>query len=543
MIGVSLPFSWLCDGAREGIDLESLLDELKERGVRSVELRTVRADASPRTVRAVADMLWNHGFLLSVHGEIGSRESAVCDVFAPLEEMLSSPRQVSVTVTVHPIDGDNVGMLCELAHHIESSGAPVRIALENNRLLPDRSEGDSAEMVLDAVKRAGRDCIGICFDFGHYLYYRMKHHPQDPLAFPPKDFFKRVIHTHIHGLNGLRTHFPLGIYTMPLEKFFEHLSFEYFGIYNVELDFPRFRGLCGEREALLGSVDVLSRALPECARRYDDIRDNFDGWFASALTALDGNDGVKLGFIHSSSYIFNTYGYCWGMDVAFRNARRLANTPARCAELLRGLDLMIISHGHSDHFEKSTVKALSGTNIEWVIPDFLYGTAIDYGILPQKIHVAHSNEELQIGTLTVLPFKSRHFRPDTGKGIEEYGYFITAKGAPSMVFPVDVRDFSLDGMTDIPSADYCFAHVWLGDKSGQKEDYAPVDRRFAEFMLRLSDRCVFLAHLNENGRKDADTWTERHAEIISSKIKELSPATRVIVPKCGEVIELYKGAK
>ncbi len=543
MIGVSLPFEWLKSGTGLGVDREGFLDELKEHGVRSIELRTIEPAHSPDDVSAVAGMLWDRGFLISVHGRVRSAKTAVSDVFAPLQKVLAAPRQNKINVTIHPIDGDSAEMLCELADYIEKNDLRVTIALENNRLLPDKTEGDSAELVFDAVKKADRACVGICFDFGHYLYYRMKNFPQEPVTFPSKEFFKRVIHTHIHALNGLKTHFPLNGYLMPLRDVFDKLSHEYFGLYNVELDFPRFRELHGPQESLLGSVDKLREELPICAKLYDEVRDNFDGWFSSALTSLDGNRGVRFGFIHATSYLFNTHGYRWGMDLAFRNARKLAKTPKRCAELLGDLDLMIISHGHGDHFEKRTVKALAKTEIEWVIPDFLYENALECGVLPNRIHVARENEPLHIGNLTILPFKSRHFRPDTGKGTDEYGYYVTAEDAPSMVFPVDVRDFSLEGLPDIPKADYCFAHVWLGDKSGLKGDYAPTDRRFAEFMLKLSDKNIFLAHLYENGRKDEDMWRECHAEIIKARIAEISPATRVTVPKCGEVIELHKGER
>lgn len=540
MIGVSLPIKWLISGEGLDVDREDLLRKLKARGVRSIELRTVAPTHSPDDVSAVANMLWDRGFLISVHGRVKSAKTAVSDVFSPLQKILTSLRQAKLNITVHPVKGDNVAMLCELADHIENNDLPVTIALENNRLFPDKTEGDSAALVLEAVKKADRACLGICFDFGHYLYYRLKNFPQEPVIFPPKEFFKRVIHTHIHALNGLRTHFPLNRYQMPLGDIFNKLSHEYFGLYNIELDFPRFCEIHGIEESLLGSVDVLRDNLPICAKLYDDIRDNFDGWFSSAMTALEGDRGVKFGLIHSTSYLFNTNGYRWGMDLAFRNARKLVGTPKKCAELLGNLDLMIISHGHNDHFEKITVKALAKTDVEWVIPDFLYESALECGIVPNRIHVAKENEELQIGKLTVLPFKGRHFRPDTGKGIEEYGYYVTSKNAPSLVFPVDVRDFSLEGLQGIPKADYCFAHVWLGDKSGLKDDYSPIDRKFAEFMLKLSDKNIFLAHLYENGRKDEDMWRECHAEIIKSRIAELSPATRVTVPKCGEIIELRK---
>lgn len=538
MIGVSLPFDWFIHEGDAEVDKKTLLQKLKDEGVRSIELRTVRAYHSPEQVLAAAEELWSYGFLISVHGEVKSEGSAVADVFYPLSSILPSLRQPKVNITIHPINADNTKMLNSLADYVEEHNYPVTIALENNRLLPDKTEGDSALLVLQAVKEADRKCIGICFDFGHYIYYRTKNHPESSELLPTKEFFERVIHTHIHALNGLTTHFPLDSYYMPLSDIFEALSFEYFGIYNLELEFPRFKGLHGIEESLLGSLRVLRERLPICAGIYDEVRTEFDKRFKSALTALDGCNANKFGLIHSTSYLFNTNGYLWGMDIAFRNARFLADTPSRCAELLKNLSLMVISHSHRDHFEKSTIEMLSKTEMEWVIPDFLYKTAVEWGISPSKIHVANDGKTLSVGALKITPFLSRHFRPGTTMGVDEYGYYVTADGAPSLVFPVDVRDFSLKGLPSIPMADYCFANVWLGDRMALESSYGTRVREFAEFMLKFSKKNILLTHLYENGRMDKDMWRDSHAELVMGELKKLSPDTHVTAPKSGEVMEL-----
>ncbi|MBR2722473.1 MAG: hypothetical protein IKB75_06860 [Clostridia bacterium] len=538
MIGTSLPLDWLNGEGTLELDYEKTLAALKEAGTRSIELRTVRAKHEPEMVLSVAKKLWDRGFLITVHGEVKSEATALSDVFSPLASLLPALQQKTLNITIHPIDGDNAKVLNTLADHIEEHGYPVTVSLENNRLLPDKTEGDSAELVLRAVTEVNRACIGICFDFGHYIYYRKKNFPEEPIVLPPKEFFRRVIHTHIHGVDGLKTHFPLDVHPIPLAEIFGQLSFEYFGLYNLELDFPRFAGRYDPRDALLGSVATIRRELPICATTYDEVRDCFDGWFSSALQALDGNEGTKFGLIHSTSYLFNTNGFLWGMDVAFRNAWSLAETPKACAELLKALRLMIISHGHRDHFERETVRALAHTDMQWLIPDFLYDTAIEYGLRAEQIIVAHEGEAIRIGPLTILPFPGRHFRPGTTLGVPEYGYYVTAENAPSMVFPLDVRDLSLDGVPDLPNADYCFSNVWLGDGKGLEESYDPIVGEFARFMLAFGGKHIFLTHLNENGRKDADMWRDHHGELVKERMLELSPDVKVTIPACGEVITL-----
>ena len=453
MIGVSLPLDWLITGEGLPEKVDDVLSALKAEGVRSIELRTVRSFHSASDVRRVAEFLWDAGFNISLHGDVKTADCAVTELFSPIKELLANMRQNTINITIHPINGDNVKMLTDIADYIEQSGVPVTVALENNRLLPDATDGDSAAFVLDIVTKVDRPQIGICWDMGHYMYWWLKNHTDEIPRLPDDNFMKRVIHTHIHALSGLKTHFPLDSHHLPLKQFMDGLCFEYFGLYNLELDYPRFQNIRDLIPSLLGSVRELKAQMPICSSIYDEVRENFDRWFTSVLTTLDGGCGMKFGLIHSSSYLFNFNGYRVGMDIAFRNARFLASTPKKCAELLKGLDLMVISHNHADHFEKSTVKMLSETDIKWVIPDFMYDLALECGIRPDKIYIAKKDEALTVGKLTLLPFEGRHFRPGTKVGVPEYGYYVTAEGLPSLSFPVDVRDFSLDNQPDIPKAD------------------------------------------------------------------------------------------
>ena len=340
MIGVSIPFGWFSDGT----DIDSVLRLLKQQGAGSVELRTVRPHHEPAAVLQAAECLWEQGFYVTVHGSVSSLEMAVEDVFAPLEQLLAALRQDKLNVTVHPITEDNCAMLVALSDYILAHNYPVTIALENNRKLPDKTEGDSVALVLDAVTRADRDNVGICFDMGHYAYYVKKNCPETPDILPGKEFWKRVIHTHIHALNGLRTHFPLGAYELPLKEYLDALSFEYFGVYNLEPDFPRLAPVWTPEAAIEQSLPVLRESLHYCAKLYDTVRQSFDGWFVSALRCWESEgEGATFSLIHSSSYLFSTNGTKWGMDIAFRNARKLAKTPAQAANLLQDMDFMVLS--------------------------------------------------------------------------------------------------------------------------------------------------------------------------------------------------------
>lgn len=539
MIGVSLPFEWLCGIAHTSEELDELLGELRRREVRSIELRTVRPNTDPAQIAAAAKHLWENGFEITVHAAPRTPHSALEDIFTPLSQLWEGMPRKHLTVVLHPFAEHNAEMLSALSDHARAQGYPIRWALENNRLLPDRTEGDSTVLVLSAVEEVDRPDVGICFDMGHYLYYRRVHHRTETDLLPDRRFLRRVIHTHIHALNGLTTHHPLSRFDLPLASWLEGMHHCYFGVYNVELDFPRFQAVCNPEKALYESVDALREAMPMCARLYDSLRDEFDRNFLRALSIYDDRcEGTRFALIHSSSFLFQTNGFRWAMDVAFRSLYDLAETPHRVTSLLSCLDLMVISHGHEDHFEERTVRALAKTEMLWLIPDFLVERALSLGVREEKIITATPNTVIRIGPLHIRPFCGRHFRPVTGKGTEEYGYHISADGSPSLAFPVDTRDFSLEGLPELPDAEYCFANVWLGDKSGFEKDHGEITEQFARFMLHFSRGNILFAHLYESTRTGMDMWRDEHAEEIARVIHEISPNTNTAIPRAGEIIVL-----
>ena len=528
MIGVSLPFAW----CSEDDVLQNILPLLKKYSVGSVELRTVRPGYDAQAVLQAARRLWREGFRITVHGSVLSLATTVEDVFAPLRLLLENLEQESLNITVHPIVEDNCAMLLALSDHILENGYPVTIALENNRLMPDKTQGDSTALVLSAVEAADRSNVGICFDMGHHAYYVQKNCPETPDLLPPKEFWKRVIHTHIHDIKAFRTHFPLGDGELPLKRYLKTLDFEYFGLYNLELDFPRIAEVWTPEAALEQSLQVLQENMPCCARLYDDVRENFDSWFDGALKCWE-TEGNSFGLIHSSSYLFHTAGCKWGMDIAFRNARNLAKSPARAAELLKDIQMLVLSHGHRDHYEEETLKALSGNDTVFVVPDFLEERTLALGIPTEKLVVARPGEPICLFGITLEPFVSSHFRPN-GSGVPEYGYRVTAPGCPSMILPVDIRDFSK--LPQVQPAEYCFANLWLEDNA--LEGWQSVLKPWAAFMGSLCAGNIFITHLYEDGRPEDKMWRREHGDAAIQELKRQFPQIAVTIPRRGELIPL-----
>ena len=536
MIGLSLSYKWLLGDHGTLESPETFLPQLWERGVRSIEIRTVPAGADADEVLRASEPLLKYGFNITVHAKVKTVENAVDEVLRPLSLLVEKMSQKELIVTVHPILGDNVAMLCTLSDCIVENGYPVRIALENERKMPDKTEGNSLSLVLEAVTRADRANVGICFDMGHFAWYN-EEYSLFPNQLPPKEFLLRVIHTHIHACEDGVTHHPLTVWRSPFSDYIEALSFGYFGVYNLEIEPERFADKFEKAEALLISVDTLRADLPVCAALYEDIKLNYDTRFQNAVKILNEKDGCRMALIAPSSYIFSTGGYRWAMDVAFRNIGVLAKTPLRIKEYLGDIDLMVLTHGHEDHFEESTVRALADTDITWLVPEFMVDDVTALGVQKEKIVVATVGERYTVGPLCFKVLEGRHFRPVTGNGVQAVGYYVEADGMPSLAFPGDVRDYGTEGLEEM-DADYCFAHLWLTDEACDPTEYIPKSDEFAEFMLLRSRRNIVIAHLYESGRKVDGMWQLHHAEIARSAIKKRSPETNVTVPAIGDIIEL-----
>ena len=536
MIGISLPYKWLCGGKGLPVPPSVLLPQLRRRGVRSIELRTVPIGGDPTEVLRVTDLLWDYGFSVTVHANVKTAEVAVEEVLLPLAAVLTHLRQRELIVTVHPIVGDNAEMLRVLSDEAIKRDYPVRFALENQRLLPDKSEGDSLAMVLDAVRTVDRRNVGICFDMGHYAWYAERY-TASPNTLPPKEFLSRVIHTHIHACNEGTTHFPLDGWGDPLDAYLKALDHGYFGVYNLELSPKRYAHRYDPIEAYFLSVDTLRANFPFSASIYEDIKRHYDDRFHRALQVLSEREGCHAALFGATAYLFNTNGFTWMMDPAFRHARYLADAPSQVRKHLGGVALTVLTHGHADHFEESTVRALSDTEMLWLAPEFLVDRLIACSVRRERILTARVGERVSVGPLTFTVLEGRHFRPDTGKGTDAVGYLVTADGAPSIAFPGDVRDYGVDGLSPV-NADYCFAHVWLTDHALAPERYLPKCREFAEFMLRMSSKHLFLTHLYENARKEDKMWQMHHADAVKQAVHALSAATRVTVPQCGEIWHL-----
>ncbi|MEA4824629.1 MAG: TIM barrel protein [Clostridiaceae bacterium] len=247
-IGISLPFALLADqgcppavtalsDAYGGVD--RLLDAIAGMGTSSVELRAVTAAASAETVDRAVRRCAGAGLTVTVHGTLrgGITEE---DFLAPYRGF-----REPVTVTVHALTGcpasDTVHILQKIAAVCVRDGLPLCFAVENNRRKGTDDPGDSCEGALGIASQVPG--AGVCWDMGHF-YYNALNFCQNGNAIPEPAFLCAAVHTHIHGVDHGRTHFPPGNGRLPLAGYIEALQRAgYGGVYNFEPSIDRWEGV------------------------------------------------------------------------------------------------------------------------------------------------------------------------------------------------------------------------------------------------------------------------------------------------------------
>ena len=373
---------------------------------------------------------------------------------------------------------------------------------------------------------------------GHFYYHAIKN-VGDPTLLPSEDFLKNVIHTHIHGTLDGNTHFPLTEeYELPIESYVDALGIGYEGLYNLELEPPRFADRMEAAPAVLESVRTLTAAVSYRRMLLNDIEAHFVERMRAAVSVWDGNDNA-VSQMNCSSYCLRYAGVNIAVDPSIRMAMQLTDAAEHLKECFKKAQYILISHEHDDHFEKETVEKLRGTGMVWVIPYYLADQAHCFGLSDSEILWAYDREPLTLDGVTVTPFASRHYRHGTKKGVAEYGYYFTAPGAPSLLFPGDIRDYSVETMPEgFRGVDWLFAHVWLGDFVCLKTHYEPYDSEMTAFMTAFEPKNVIFGHIYESGRRDTALWRREHAEYIGDCIRAARPGTRTFVLPAGETLKL-----
>ncbi|MBI9101065.1 MAG: sugar phosphate isomerase/epimerase [Spirochaetales bacterium] len=283
-IGISIPWDYL-SGKNRTSDAESLkeifpdpiafIDQLKENGVSSIELRHRDISMPVSDMKTVFRLLKKMKIGFSIHSDnLTEHSDWNFNTIFPWVKSLSTVYSVfpELMVTLHPfcalgssneiLSRRTADLLIRLQKKIDKYEFPITLALENQRSKGMTDPGTIFTGVLDIVNETGISELGTCWDMGHSTANNNINANDFPL-YPESDFVFRTVHTHIHDLgpNG-KTHWPIKENKVPFRDYISRLqTAEYNGIYNLELSFSRFKDEENGKTLILDSIIKLSEML------------------------------------------------------------------------------------------------------------------------------------------------------------------------------------------------------------------------------------------------------------------------------------------
>ena len=227
---------------------------------------------------------------------------------------------------------------------------------------------------------------------------------------------------------------------------------------------------------------------------------------------------------YAANYLFFTAGLRWALDPFSFLTRIGGEAQPDFATDLKMLELVVLSHAHTDHFDPILLKAIASLPLTWVIPEFMLDQVNEITRLDQQqVIIPKPGQTLRFANLVLTPFEGLHMHAEGG--VPEMGYLAEFSGK-RWLFPGDVRSFNLSALPRFGRLDGVFAHLWLG-KAQACTDRPSQLENFCQFFASLGANRIVISHMYEYGRDAEDFWDDRHFEMVAECIKEFDAKLKV----------------
>jgi L-ascorbate metabolism protein UlaG (beta-lactamase superfamily) len=247
----------------------------------------------------------------------------------------------------------------------------------------------------------------------------------------------------------------------------------------------------------------------------------------------DGEDALWL--TYAANYLLRTAGVHWAID-PLSLTTRVGHTPhPDFQQDLSSLQLIVLSHIHSDHVDPNLLAVLRDLPITWVVPEFMCESVL--AIVPVDISqliIPMPGNPITFGHLVLTPIDTLHFNGQ--HGVPEMGYMAEFAGK-RWLFPGDIRNFDIKALPDFGKLDGVLAHCWLGRGRALDPDDAILSE-FCQFYRLLNASRVIVTHLHDFGRGPHDFWGLEHYRMIKKHYLQLEPGTELSYALMGDRIAL-----
>jgi L-ascorbate metabolism protein UlaG (beta-lactamase superfamily) len=247
---------------------------------------------------------------------------------------------------------------------------------------------------------------------------------------------------------------------------------------------------------------------------------------------------VRIDYVGHATVTIDLDGVRLLTDPVLRN--RVAHLKRRGrvdAGALRGVDAVLVSHGHFDHLDVPSLEKL-GKDLPVVIPAGLGG------LLRQKrfrnVLEVREGETLKIGSLSIRAVPAEHdsSRGPLGASGEALGYVV--EGSRSVYFAGDTDLF--ESMDEIGRVDVGLIPIWgWGPTLGRGGHLDP--KRAAEAVRRIAPQVAIPIHWGTYfplhlGLRRLPAYLDRPPVEFVVEVAEVAPKTVVRVLQPGERADL-----
>jgi hypothetical protein len=242
-----------------------------------------------------------------------------------------------------------------------------------------------------------------------------------------------------------------------------------------------------------------------------------------------------LWLTYSANYLLHTSGVKWAIDPYSLYSRVGIGEQPDFANDFKPLQLIVLTHAHSDHLDLQLITAIAHLPIRWVIPEFMVNRILEVVYLDiNKIIVPKIGEVLDFGNLQLTAFEGLHIRGENG--VPAMGYLVEYDDQ-RWLFPGDTRSFHFEQLPAFGKLNGVLAHLWLGKASALEKSPQLLDE-FCHFFNCFHAEQMIITHLREFGRQPEDFWDLHHYQLVRSYLKKFAPNIKITAALMGESVEL-----
>lgn len=261
--------------------------------------------------------------------------------------------------------------------------------------------------------------------------------------------------------------------------------------------------------------------------------ENYASWWRELIGDFYADDSDHFRLIGSSSYLVKIGKMRFALDPVWLIPGTFDTLKEELKKDLAGLDFIIFTHEHGDHFNPEQISVLKELPVKWLVPNYFDKWFLSSGVKKDNCIFLAPDMTLEIAGGRIETFDGHHHYLDGSKGPEELMYVVKS-GGKKIFFPADLRDFDPAFIPGKDDFDHVFLHMYLSRTSGADYPFEEYFTHIAEYAAALPTKHIFLGHLYgfQYGSENR-IWNYMHAGMLEDALFCLRPDITLTVPKVG----------